>query len=212
MYNCLMTEKYQPEQPSQNNIDGHTVRDGCLKNPNFCEVFPAEEWKNVNLNKDKHHRDVLNHLATEIINPIRKFGFGDAYLISDLYEGSMVKMKKEVMDEHDKIKHEAVFYGIWSKFNNQEAKDTIRYLHLFELVDEKLLRFETSEAAMSLRYDIGKAKHLRIMHSKPEGYTFRLEKVTSLEILRIGFPISSTKEVAKQPFGNRLFPFLKRST
>lgn len=211
MYNCLMTEKYQSENVEHpiDTWEGHMVRDGCLKRPNFCEIFPADEWKDINLNKTTHHSDILNYLAAENNYPIRKFKTGDAYLVSELYEGSLVKIMKEILGEHEKTKREGTFYGVWSKSKNKATNKEFRYLHLFEHEDEKVLRFDTSEAAMSLRYDIGKPKHIKVQH--PIGYSFRLERVTSLEILRIGYSPSASKETVKSPLGARLFPFLRKS-
>lgn len=211
MYNFIMTEKYQPqtEEHPVDTWEGHMVRDGCLKRPDFCEVFPASEWKDINEKKEPHHKDILNVLAAEQKNPIRKFQVGDTFLANDLYEGSMVKMKKELLGEYDKLKRAGIFYGVWSKLKNKETEEEIRYLHLFELEDENVLRFDTSEAALSHRYDIGKPKHIKVKH--PLGYSFRLERVTSVDILRIGHP-QTIEKPAKLPLGTRLFPFLRKTS
>lgn len=184
------------------------VRDGCLKRHNFCEVFPTNEWKNILNQKESHHKNILEFIQTNENNPIRELSQGASFLLSDLYRGSLVRIEKTTVEDFEREIKEGAYYGIWDSYKNQTEDIGASYLHLFEYQPDGVLRFDTSEGMMAVRYDIGKPKHLIVKHK--EYHSFKLELVTKLDVLRIGFG-QKTSETQKQNWlGTKLKPVLNR--
>ena len=204
-----MKEKYWPEtlKTTEDPWQGHTVRDGCLKRPNFCEVLPTDEWKNLLAQKDNHHKDILMFVKSNENNPIREIGKGASFLVSDLYRGSLVRIEKKTINDHEKSIADGAFYGIWDLYQNHEDNTSTPYLHLFEY-QNGILRYDTSEGIMALRYDIGKPKHLLVRHK--EHHSFKLELVTKLDVLRIGFGQKAPEAPKQSWLGARIKPVLGR--